>query len=72
MIDSTRQLSRSGSGRPDFAAWSTTICHVDSSAANPPGTDIDSDSSDVPSAPASRGPDGEIIAAVEISGYGHV
>ena len=26
----------------------------------------------MPSAPASRGPEGEIIAAVEISGYGQV
>ncbi|MDT7793220.1 MAG: hypothetical protein QOD59_2656 [Mycobacterium sp.] len=69
---STRQSDRSGSSRPDFSAWSTTTCQVFSSAAYPPGTDIDSDSSDVPSAPASRGPDGEIIAAVDISGYGQV
>jgi hypothetical protein len=40
---------------------------VVSSAANPPGTDMDSESSDVPSWPANRGPEGETIAAVDIS-----
>ncbi len=48
------------------------MSQVVSTAATPPGTDIDSDSSEVPSWPASRGPDGETIAAVEISGYGQV
>jgi hypothetical protein len=55
-----------------LTACACTISQVFSSAAKPPGIDIDSDSNEVPSVPASRGPDGEIIAAVAISGYGEV
>ena len=72
-MPSTRQLRRSGSVAAGLVGLLARRCPRSSPrAANPPGTDIDSDSSDVPSWPASRGPDGETIAAVDISGYGQV
>ncbi|SKT87618.1 Uncharacterised protein [Mycobacteroides abscessus subsp. abscessus] len=68
----TRQLDRSGSGWPWISACSRTTSQAFSSAANPPGIDADNDSRPAPSLPASRGPDGENMAAVSISGYGWV
>ena len=41
-------------------------------AAKPSAIDIDSDSSDTPCVPASRGPDGETMAATATSGWGWV
>src|SRR5262245_23369966 len=69
---STRQVRRSGAGRSCRSACSSTTPHAWPMAANPSATDIDSDRSDTPCCPASRGPEGVTIAATAISGCGLV
>ncbi len=69
-MPSTRHVDRSGGGASCLAAISSTTPHAWPTAAKPSATDIDRDSRDTPCLPASRGPDGDTIAATATSGWG--
>ena len=69
-MPSTRQSARSGSSRPALRGLVHDVPHALPMAAKPSSIDIDSDTSDTPSAPASRGPDGDTMAATATSKWG--